>query len=637
MDHARVGRQNAGLERDHYGWPAQIRGRVAVGDPRETLAVGSRPGRVVARFSKQPVSLYREVAVVAGGEDHRWVDISARMDKNGRLEWDVPKGTWTVLRFGYVVTPQKLSYGSPGSDRDHGMYVDHFSAEAVDFQVRSFVEPLVRDAGEYAGRSLKYFHCDSWEIDSASWTPKLLEEFRQRRGYDALPYLAALAGKIVINPEVSERFRHDVRRTLADCLNDHHYARLLERCHQLGIGFHSESGGPHLFPVDALSALSRNDFPMGEFSIKAATHRTTEDTRLFIKPAASSAPVRARSSGHGGFHLRRSALGRGSAGAEAHADRAFVEGANRMVLHTFTHSPTEAGKPGYEYLAGTHFNPNITWWKQARVWTDYLARCQYLLTQGLFVADVLYFNGEQIPNFVARKHVNPELGFGYDYDVANAEVVLTRLTVKDGYLTLPDGMRYRVLVLPRQDAISIEVLRKMAELVRAGATLVGPPPVKSVGLRNYVENDRAVQELAGAMWGTGEGERRYGKGRVVWGKSLRDVLRSDSVRPDFAYAGAGANPELDFYPSPRGLDRPLLRLEPVRPLGRDHGHIQGDREEPGALGPRHGASPGAGGVRSPAGSTTLPSVVRRTAPCSWCSVARSGGTMWWRRRARWRR
>jgi hypothetical protein len=522
-------------------------------DTLPSLATGRRgasvPGleRVAARFAKLPPAMIRDIAVLAGGDDHRWVDISGHMDAGGRLEWDVPQGTWTLLRFGYVVTPQKLSYGSPGSDRDQGRFADHFSAEAMDFQVRSFVEPLVRDAGEYAGRSLKYFHCDSWEIDSASWTPQLLEEFRRRRNYDPLLYLPALAGKTVVNPDVSERFRHDVRRTLADCLNDYHYQRLLDACHRLGVGFHSESGGPHPFPVDALAALSRNDIPMGEFWIKAATHRTTEDTRLFIKPAASAAHL------YGKKYAAMEAFT--SEGPEWEedprtlkpiADRAFVEGANRMVLHTFTHSPPEAGKPGVEYLAGTHFNPNITWWGQARVWTDYLARCQYLLAQGLFVADVLYFNGEQIPNFVERKKVDPELGFGYDYDVANAEVVLTRLTVKDGFLTLPDGMRYRVLGLPRQAPISIEVLRKIAELVRAGATLVGPRPVKSVGLRNYIENDRAVEELAGVMWGAGEGEHRYGKGRVVWGKRLSEVLRSDGVRPDFAYTGAGANPELDF-------------------------------------------------------------------------------------------
>jgi len=509
----------------------------------------SVPGleRVVARFSKQPVSLYREIAVLAGGPDRRWVDISARMDKNGRLEWDVPAGTWTVLRFGYVVTPQKLTYGSPGGNRDHGMFVDHYSAAAVDFQVRSFVEPLVRDAGEHAGRSLKYFHCDSWEIDSATWTPGLLDEFRTRRGYDPLLYLPALAGKTVVNEDVSERFRHDVRRTLADCLNDHHYARLLERCHQFGIGFHSESGGPHLFPVDSLSALARNDFPMGEFWIKAATHRTTDDTRLFIKPSASAAHL---------FGKRYAAMeALTSEGPQWEedpqelkpiADRGFVEGANRLVLHTFTHSPDAAGKPGYEYLAGTHFNPNVTWWGQARAWTDYLARCQYMLTEGQFVADVLFFNGEQIPNYVERKKVYPDLGFGYDYDVANAEVILTRLAVKDGFITLPDGMRYRVLALPRQGPISVEVLSKMAELVRDGATLVGPPPTKSVGLLNYEANGRAVRELATAMWGATGSVHRYGKGRVVWGKPLREVLLADNVTPDFTYTGAGANPEIDY-------------------------------------------------------------------------------------------
>ena len=128
------------------------------------------------------------------------------------------------------------------------------------------------------------------------------------------------------------------------------------------------------------------------------------------------------------------------------ADRAFCEGFNWLFIFS-TATQTGDEMPGIEFHAGTHFNRKITWWNQAKSFTDYLARCSYLLQQGLFVADVCYYNGDGAPNLVEPKHVDPSLGAGYDYDVCNAEVLLTRMGVRDGRIVLPDGMSYRLLVL----------------------------------------------------------------------------------------------------------------------------------------------------------------------------------------------
>ena len=141
------------------------------------------------------------------------------------------------------------------------------------------------------------------------------------------------------------------------------------------------------------------------------------------------------------------------------ADRAFCEGFNWLFIFSTATQP-DAGTPGDEFHAGTHFNRKITWWNQARSFTDYLARCSYLLQQGLFVADVCYYNGDGAPNFVEPKHVDPSLGSGYDYDVCNAEVLLTRMAVRDGRIVLPDGMSYRLLVLPERKAMPVEVVQQ---------------------------------------------------------------------------------------------------------------------------------------------------------------------------------
>ena len=207
------------------------------------------------------------------------------------------------------------------------------------------------------------------------------------------------------------------------------------------------------------------------------------------------------------------------------------------------------GTPGDENAGGVHFNREVTWWPQARPMIDYFARCSYLLQQGLFVADVCYYNGDEVPNFVGPKSVDPALGTGYDYDVCNAEVLLRRMAVRDGRIVLPDGMSYRLLVLPEREGMPVEVVSKLRDLVAAGATVVGPKPQRDTGLKDYSLCDREVQRLADELWGDCDGktvcQHRFGKGRIVWGISLRDVLRADGVPPDFEYA-AGKESYLDF-------------------------------------------------------------------------------------------
>lgn len=230
------------------------------------------------------------------------------------------------------------------------------------------------------------------------------------------------------------------------------------------------------------------------------------------------------------------------------ADRAFCEGINRLIFHTSTATRPEDGKPGYEYGAGTHFNPNITWWEQSGAFLDYLGRCQHLLQSGRFVADVLYYNGDGAPNIVRQKHVPDDLGPGYDYDVCNTEVLLTRLAVEDRYLVLPDGVRYRALVLPESQTMTVEVARKLRELARAGATIIGPKPVRAPGLKNYPQCDRELRAIAAELWGDCDGKRiqetTVGRGRMVWGKSVWEILLGDGIPPDFQYPADTAS--LDF-------------------------------------------------------------------------------------------
>jgi len=229
----------------------------------------------------------------------------------------------------------------------------------------------------------------------------------------------------------------------------------------------------------------------------------------------------------------------------------MCDGTNHFTFHTSAHNPPDAGFPGWVYHAGTHINPSLAWWPKAGPFIDYLSRCSYLLQAGLFVGDVCYYYGDQGFNFVPPKHVDPSLGYGYDYDVTNPEVILTRMSVKNGRLVLPDGMSYELLVLPDRDDMDLEVLKKIEELVKAGATVVGRKPTKSNGLTDYPQRDDRVGKLADRIWGPCDGrdvkEHQYGDGKIIWGRSLREILDARGIGPDFGFTSRDSRQaDLDY-------------------------------------------------------------------------------------------
>ena len=477
------------------------------------------------------------------------IDLTDKVQPDGTLEWDVPAGDWTIVRTGYGCNGDQIWVASPGAA---GPSVDFLSAAATDFHFKNTAEILLQDAGPLAGKTLKYVHDDSWEAGLPNWTDSFLEDFKMYRGYAARPYLPVLAGHILTSVEVSDRFLYDFRKTIGDCLAENHYGRLVQLAHAHGVQVHCEAGGPccpKVPPMDALKNLGRLDIPMGEFWQEARWQEQGQN--IVGKQTASAAHIYGKTfAAAEAFTKMGPHYEDGPAELKPTADKAFCEGLNRFFLHTWTSSRPEDGQPGFEYFAGTHFNRNVTWWRQAGAFFSYVSRCQYLLQQGLFVADVCFYYGDQTPNFVEAKHVDPSLGIGYDYDVCNAEVLLTRMKAQDGRIVLPDGMNYRLLVLPECRTMPLEVLREIKSLVASGATIVGPKPLRDPGLKNYPRCDTEVKQLADEIWGDYDGqkiqEHHYGKGRVFGGKPVREILLADGVRPDFEYQGGNARTSLDF-------------------------------------------------------------------------------------------
>ncbi len=479
------------------------------------------------------------------------VDLTDRIDADGRLRWNAPAGRWAIVRYVCTNTGERLKVPSPNSD---GLATDHFSREATRTFLNYLIDRLRSKLGQLDDTALKQLYLASYEVRGAIWTPDMTGQFRRYRGYDITPYLPVLSGSVVRSDDVTRRFIYDYRKTLGDLLVDAYYRAAVDTARAAGLGIESEAGGPgppiHQVPVDALKALGAIDEVRGEFW----PQRPDADRLWVVKETACAAHTYGKRRVHMEAFTSMYHWQDGPFDLKPSADRAFCEGMNHVVWHTGSHQPPESGLPGWVYGAGTHLNTNLVWWPKAKPFIDYLSRCSFLLQQGHFVADVCYYYGDQGYNFVPPKHVDPSLGYGHDYDVANAEVVLNRMSVRDGRITLPDGMRYELLVLPdREDVdidIDIAVLRKIERLVDAGATVVGPKPSRCNGLTDYPARDRQVKRLADALWGDCDGknivEHRHGNGRIVWGRPLREVLLERGIGPDFRFVSEKEGTDLDF-------------------------------------------------------------------------------------------
>ena len=418
--------------------------------------------------------------------------------KDGVLNWNAPEGDWTILRFGYAPTGRDVS---TASGKWQGLVIDYTSEKHFNRYWDTNVEPLLKMIGNRAGKTLKFLQTDSFEAGGMNWSDKFEDEFKKRRGYDPVPYLPVLAGKIIENRETSNRFLTDLRKTLSDCISDNHYRVFAERSKKYGIGIQPESAGPHAGPFDGLKNYGHSEIMMSEFW-SPSPHRSKDIDRFFVKQAASAAKifnkklVGAESFTTIGPHWNDVIW----ADMKPSVDHEFCAGLNLVYLHTFTCSPNEMGLPGQEYFAGTHFNPNVTWWDYSTPFIKYLTRIQYLMQQGTAVADVLYYYGDHIPNIGRFKDDDPAKALPhYDYDLINEDKLMD-LSVKNGKIYLPHGISYQVLALPDHKVMSLKALRKIKELVENGASIIGEKPLTTASLVGGAEAEKEREEIVDKIW-----------------------------------------------------------------------------------------------------------------------------------------
>jgi hypothetical protein len=464
------------------------------------------------------------------------IDLTGSMQPDGRLEWTPPAGRWVILRMGSSLLGIT---NHPAPAEATGLEVDKLNRAYVKHYMDHYLDNYEAAVGRrFMGRrGVRFVVTDSWEAGAQNWTDDMLAEFTKRRGYDPRPWLPVLTGHIVESSEASDAFLWDFRKTIEDLTADEHYGQVQASLKERGLGHYGESheGGRALI-ADGMEVKKLDDVPMGAMWVQRPG--VNEDLFGYDADDRESASV---------AHIYGQNLAAAESMTAVHApwawspatlkptaDKEMAEGINRFVIHCSTHQPLVNKKPGLGLGPyGQWFNRNETWAEDARPWVDYLSRSSYLLQQGKFTADVLYFYGEDsnITALFGNKH--PDVPEGYAFDYVNADALLHVFKVRDGRLMADSGMSYRVLMLdPFSEHMSLPVLKSIRDLVKSGATVVGPKPVGSPSL---ADDPAEFNSIANKLWGNGSGEHTFGEGKVYAGVALADALAHMHVAPDFSY------------------------------------------------------------------------------------------------------
>ena len=327
------------------------------------------------------------------------IDLTSKMKSDGTLEWTAPAGNWVVLRMGYSLLGIE---NHPASPEATGLEVDKLDAQAVKNYFENYLDQYKNATGGLMGKKgVQYVVTDSYEAGGANWTKNLMAEFAKRRGYDIKPWLPVLTGQIVKSTEASEQFLWDFRKTLGDLMVENHYDQLGDLLHQRGMGRYSESHeNGRAMIADGMEVKRKADVPMSAIWTPGPINQGDQTGhRADILESASVAHIYGQNLvaaesltalGVGG-----SAWSYSPENLKPTADLELASGLNRFVIHTSVHQPSDQKIPGLGLGPfGQWFTRHETWGEQAKAWTDYLSRSSYLLQQGKFVADVLYYYGE---------------------------------------------------------------------------------------------------------------------------------------------------------------------------------------------------------------------------------------------------
>jgi hypothetical protein len=475
------------------------------------------------------------------------IDLTSKMRPDGTLEWTPPPGNWVVLRFGYSLLGIT---NHPATAEATGLEVDKLDRRFVKKYFDTYLDSYKATVGDdYMGKKgIRYIINDSWEAGAQNWTDNMVADFKRLRGYDPVPWMPVLVGEVVESAEASDKFLWDFRKTIADLVADEHYGQLEATIHERNMGHYGESheSGRALI-ADGMEVKKFNEVPMSamwtqspgvnkeQFGYNADDRESASVSHIYGQNLAAAESMTAAAA----------PWGWSPATLKPTADQEFLNGINRFVIHESAHQPLIDKAPGMTLGPfGQWFNRNETWAEEAGTWISYLARTSFLLQQGHFGADLLYFYGEDSNLTEIFDQKAPDIPPGYGFDYVNADALIHEFSVSGGLITTASGMKYRLLALdPYSLHMSLPVLRAIHKLVAEGAVVAGQKPIDDPSL---ADDQAEFKLLNDDLFGDGTGVHHVGKGTVYAGQKLADVFSALNVAPDFDYTKPESDARLLF-------------------------------------------------------------------------------------------
>jgi len=447
----------------------------------ETLVKGGDKINILLPRPMMNQGFYKEVAVLAFTNENRTivsniVDLTNHTDAEGRLSWNVPKGSWTVVRIGCSVS-EDVAHDSSDSPE-----MDKLNPNGIKKHLEKFLEPLFEQTRPFHGRSFEGLTIDSCSIGSLGWTEDMVAEFQKRAGYNLKPFLLVFTGRQVNSSMETARFLWDLHRVQTEMLEEYYYDGIREMLKKKGLNL----------------LVERYDNP--------------GSTKLEDNPSDM----------------------------KTYFDRNFVNRMHQKVAVDFEHQPHPTAKPGIVMdSCGILNNRNNTWFSKSTDCFEYVRRCHYILQSGLLVADAAYFTGEGSP-------IPTTLISGHTIGLLNRNDLLQRASVKNGVLVLPDGMIYRILILPNMKTISLPVLRKLKLLLEDGLWISAIKPTNWYGhlsLKEQAEWKAIVEDVWNKL---PAGIYRYGVGRLFINVPDERLYEEVKLTSDFSYVSSVPNAEINY-------------------------------------------------------------------------------------------
>jgi len=491
------------------------------------------------------------------------------------LNWS-HSGNYDIYRY---VTSNSGELVKRPSKYSEGPIIDHFDAEATTAHFNYVIDKLksITD-NDFKKSPLKSLYLASYEAIGHTWTSTLPQKFKELNGYDIDKYLPSLFEEDIFPEEVAKAVKKDFQYTLSELMIDNFYRIAKKIANANGLLINSESGGPgfplHNVPVEPLKSLGVMDLPRGEFWINRKNYnKEGVDIKRVVKEVSSAAHIYGRPLVEEEAFTSQQHWQEGPFDMKFYGDRAFCEGMNKVVVHGSSHNPRGIGFPGIVYHAGTHYNDKRVWWPMIKPFNQYLARISHVLQQTDFVADVLYYYGNAVPNFAGHKNGRFSVGPGYDYEVINTDI-LKQLKVDDGELVLPTGGRFKLLAMEPEDEISIEVFRKVEDLIQEGAKIIWEKPQKVNGNTNALKPIPSHNDIDRLWLKTGASSK---KNRIISDIAPIEMLQEMEVGPDIDYEDASLNTldyihykkeNTDYYFIRNTTDKSVSRLCSFRQEGK---------------------------------------------------------------------